>query len=461
MLNVQLQNLGNIKQANIKLNKLTIFAGENNSGKTYINYLLYGLLDKKFSSRSNIYQNLLKEAKNDGVKKININEFLEENFNKLKDSLEDHFSKGLDQFFSAKKGTFSNFKLKILESLEEIKKEVFEEEFSHELSIGKNKNIVCEISKEAKSEIVTIVIIDTTLPNDLYLDFISESLFKNIFHNFNNDTFLLPAERTGLNLFYQELNSTRNALINSLQQNKTNPIEVIKNMMLSSYPQPIADYIDFLNRTTVLKNNKSEYSFLNQQMHHKILKGTYHIDRNGAISFLPYKKYFNGSHHQKKIELHLSSSTVKTFFSLEFYLEYMAQKGDYLIIDEPELNLHPDNQRNIARLLAQIVNHGIHVIISTHSDYIIRELNNLIMLNENFATKNKLLEQYGYQDDELLSPSDVNAYLVSDGAVEEMEINGNEGIIATTFDNVVNSLNESSDDIYYTKMEAQEDDNER
>jgi hypothetical protein len=36
-------------------------------------------------------------------------------------------------------------------------------------------------------------------------------------------------------------------------------------------------------------------------------------------------------------------------------------------------------------------------------------------------------------------------------------INSKEGIIATTFDEVINSLNNSSDDIYYTKMEELED----
>ena len=51
------------------------------------------------------------------------------------------------------------------------------------------------------------------------------------------------------------------------------------------------------------------------------------------------------------------------------------------MIDEPELNLHPDNQRRIARLLARLVNLGIKVFITTHSSYIIKELNTLIMLN--------------------------------------------------------------------------------
>ena len=79
--------------------------------------------------------------------------------------------------------------------------------------------------------------------------------------------------------------------------------------------------------------------------------------------------------------LHSASSTVKSLFGLWFYLENQAKKGDVLMIDEPELNIHPENQRKIARVLAMLVNAGLNVVVSTHSDYIVRELNSLIMLS--------------------------------------------------------------------------------
>ena len=65
-----------------------------------------------------------------------------------------------------------------------------------------------------------------------------------------------------------------------------------------------------------------------------------------------------------------------------FYLRHMAMPGDLLMIDEPELNLHPENQLRIARLFSQLVNIGIKIFVTTHSDYIIKELNTLIVLNQ-------------------------------------------------------------------------------
>ncbi|MEA2017156.1 MAG: AAA family ATPase [Campylobacterota bacterium] len=455
MLDIKLNNLGNIKEANIKLNKLTIFCGENNSGKTYLNYVLYELLDKRFTLRNDIFTSIVKDTKENGSIKLDINEFINNNFEKIRSSFEKHFEKSLDRFFSTTQGSFKDFKLNINQTIEETQLYCKDIRLNEELSIGKNNNTVCEITKEDDTNII-IIIKDIDLPDDMYIEFISNLFFKFIFPYMFHDTFLLPAERTGLNLFYQELNINRNALINHLQKSKINPLDVIKDLIVSKYPQPIADYIEFLNDTVNLKKKRSEFRELNNILHNKIIKGKYQVSSDG-ISFLPYKTYFKGNEYQSKIDLHMASSTVKTFFSLEFYLEHMAVKGAYLIIDEPELNLHPDNQRKTARLISQIVNAGVNVIISTHSDYIIRELNNLIMLKSDFNSKDKLMNQYNYKEDELLCKDDVYSYLLKDGEVKPMNITENDGIIAKTFDDVINKLNSSSDDIYYTKMEDLED----
>lgn len=58
-------------------------------------------------------------------------------------------------------------------------------------------------------------------------------------------------------------------------------------------------------------------------------------------------------------------------------MQTFAKVGDYLIIDEPELNLHPESQKYLAILLNDLVSKGLKIIISTHSDYLIRELINL------------------------------------------------------------------------------------
>ena len=180
------------------------------------------------------------------------------------------------------------------------------------------------------------------------------------------------------------------------------------------------------------------------------MKGKYEVEHDGAIYFLP------DSSDYKKIPLHFTSSTVKSFFALVFYLNHLAQKGDHLMIDEPELNLHPDNQRLIARILAQLVQAGLKVMVSTHSSYFVRELNNLILFNRTFSQSASLKKKYGYAPKEALDIRKVSAYQFDDYQMTPIQLIQDEGIIAETFDNTIRSLNQSSHDIYYTIQEELE-----
>lgn len=49
----------------------------------------------------------------------------------------------------------------------------------------------------------------------------------------------------------------------------------------------------------------------------------------------------------------------------------IAEKGSYLIVENPEAHLHPSAQSKIGRFLAMVANAGVNVIIETHSDHFI------------------------------------------------------------------------------------------
>ncbi|MDE0291120.1 MAG: AAA family ATPase [Candidatus Dadabacteria bacterium] len=121
------------------------------------------------------------------------------------------------------------------------------------------------------------------------------------------------------------------------------------------------------------------------------------------------------------------------------------------MIDEPELNIHPENQREIARLLARLVNAGLNIVISTHSDYIVREFNSLIMLSQEQGEE--LRKKHKYDWNEILRPEQVGAYLYDDQTIIPFEITPEDGIDATTFDDVISDINATNDDIYYSLQE--------
>lgn len=276
----------------------------------------------------------------------------------------------------------------------------------------------------------------------------------------NVGIFLMPAERNGLHLFFRELSTRRTALLHHASREDIDIRELLRDVIRSRYAIPIAKYIDWLNDLSDKQKSKSsKFHSYAERLKRNLAGGAYQIDsRTGSIRFKPYQAKRDGR-GTNAMDLHMTSSTVKSLFGLWFYLEHEARKGNLLMIDEPELNIHPDNQRKIARLLAKLVNAGLNIIISTHSDYIVREFNTLIMLSRD--KDKKLREKYKYEDDEILNPEQVGAYLFDNQTIEPFEITPDDGIYATTFDEVIKDLNNVNDDIFYSLQEQkdeQEDD---
>ena len=280
--------------------------------------------------------------------------------------------------------------------------------------------------------------------------------WEELCENKQNDVFLMPAERNGLHLFFRELSTRRTALLHHASKDNIDINDLLRDVIRSRYAVPIAKYIDWLNDLSDIQKSKSaDFHDYAQQLQKTLAGGVYKIDsRTGDITFKPYQRKRDGV-RTEALGLHLTSSTVKSLFGLWFYLEYQAEKGDVLMIDEPELNIHPENQRKIARLLAQLVNAGLNVVISTHSDYMVREFNSLIMLSQD---EDKVLrEKHQYADNEILTTAQVGAYLFDEQTIKPFEITADDGIYATTFDEVIRNLNDTNDDIYYSLQDKKDE----
>ena len=269
------------------------------------------------------------------------------------------------------------------------------------------------------------------------------------------DIFLMPAERNGLHLFFRELSTRRTALLHHASRENIDIAALLRDVIRSRYAVPIARYIDWLNEMTEAQKSKSDgFHRHAERLKKDLAGGVYRVaPRSGDISFKPYQRRRDGV-GTPELGLHMTSSTVKSLFGLWFYLEYQACPGALLMIDEPELNIHPENQRRIARLMARLVNDGLRIVISTHSDYIIREINSLLMLIRD--DDGALRRKHGYEDEEVLKPETVGAYLFDDHKIEPFDIDPEDGIRATTFDDVIENINKVNDDIFYSLKERRE-----
>ena len=77
-----------------------------------------------------------------------------------------------------------------------------------------------------------------------------------------------------------------------------------------------------------------------------------------------------------------SSSMVGEIAPLVLYLKGGIEPGDTLFIEEPEAHLHPAAQTQMAEILAAMVRAGIRVVITTHSDWLLDAIANLVRHGE-------------------------------------------------------------------------------
>ncbi len=101
-----------------------------------------------------------------------------------------------------------------------------------------------------------------------------------------------------------------------------------------------------------------------------------------------------------------ASSMVSELAPVVLYLRHLVQPGNLLIIEEPEAHLHPEMQAKFTRFLVAAVQSGIRILITTHSEWILEELANLVRLTElPFENRD------GIEDPEIaLSPEQLGAW---------------------------------------------------
>lgn len=452
----KVENLGTLKKAEIDLSKdLIILAGPNNSGKTYLAYSIYGVYQ---TSNIPLHPNFALEGfeldniENKDYLEIDLKEFYSVNnasFNKLFCEVFLSYMPyifGLEsdtRFFNSTKFSFQLSAKKLIDNLYYAEKKwtqfygnvdftinLFKEPFTTKIKVGCSTKIPTEKKEIVKRDIISVL----------------QDVFVQNFPKNNQNTIFFPAERIATNVFSKELSIKRNHLVDEMlsykDRNNKNPLSLLERRA-KRYPLPIRDSLEIAEDLETLQKSKSDFAFLGEMIEKELLKGKITVSENGEMNYVPKGTKTN-------LEVHLTGSMVKSLASIVFYLKHLAQKNDLLIIDEPELNLHPDNQRLVAKILVRLVNEGFKVIISTHSDYLIRELNNLMMLKSSEKPEvKKLMKKYNYQENDLLDYKKVGAYLFKENENTELEVNET-GFEVDTINEEINRLNNTAQEIFFT-----------
>ena len=179
-----------------------------------------------------------------------------------------------------------------------------------------------------------------------------------------------------------------------------------------------------------------------------VLHGKIDLDQSAAppvseIVYLPNETQSESG----EFTLDETSSMVSELAPLILFLKYLVRQGDLLILEEPESHLHPAAQRMMARGLVRLVNSGVRVIITTHSDMFVGQINNSLALSN---ASRELIEEHGFESSDFLKPEQVSACLFKydqeqgGNVIQPLEIDPDTGIDEDEFAAVIEAIyNES------------------
>ena len=163
----------------------------------------------------------------------------------------------------------------------------------------------------------------------------------------------------------------------------------------------------------------------------------------GTIDVEPAPEYQEVYYENEsgKFRLHQVSSMVSEVAPIVLFLKYLVRPGHLFIVEEPESHIDAENQRKLAQAIAMLVNAGVKVLVTTHSDYFVNQINNLLLLSQLTPRKRAARK---YSASEVLNPDDVGAYFFEPSdegsVVRALEVTAEEGISTLPFTDVHSAL---------------------
>ncbi len=466
---LKVKNFGPIIEAKIDLRPLTVFVGPSNTGKSYLAILIYAL-HKHFSREQREFMfwrpakwnsspttNALAEWRKHSLadKKIPAGGSIVELPNAMKDEMcgildrrgEDIWEKlrwclGMDTTNGlirkgSREGAFIGFRR------DTSGNSVL---FEHELTIEKQiPGVKTTISEGLKAKFDTSHFLSYTDPmigleeGEMWYDYFIDCIEPQLFGPLYSRAFYLPADRTGIMHAHDTVVSAviGNAPMAGLRPDVSTPM---LSGVLSTFLQELIALGRGQNVRRRVSESERQQHNLDKKIEASILDGSVHVDRSGIIGY-PHFVY-RPKGWKDDLPLMHASSMVSEIAPVVLYLRHMVRQEDVLIVEEPEAHLHPAMQVKFTRQLAALVHAGIRVIITTHSEWVLETLANLVRTSKLPEERRKGIESA----DPALRPDQVGAWLFKSknrpkgSIVEKLELDTETGLFQTDFDPVSEAL---------------------
>jgi predicted ATPase len=459
---VSVRNLGVIKEAEIDLKPFTVFIGPNNAGKTWLAYALaaifgeYGLdkyvqayIKRELLETNSQLDSAVKQVVEEGNAKIDLVQFADEYAESYFNSVARLAPQWMQEFLDTRRVNFDQLEitLNLGNTKTDLLKRIRDFSLQNDISLGaRRQSSLLSIQKKVGDNNLFIFTstegkLSDKLPDEAITEHVVRSILRVICEAFYPNIRTFPAERTSFFLLFPHSLSGA-ALITLLgmalgslsarvarNDNRFQQKDVKEfNWSIKEFNWPIMHFLIMggdlfessnLDREEEAKNNPDIMKFIQlvQLLEKRILGGSMDFSSQDPDS---QREILFQAAQDINMELSITSSMVKELATLALYLRYLAKPGEWLIIDEPEMNLHPEAQVLLTEFLAMLVNAGLPVLITTHSPYIVDHLTNLMKAAESNEPE-AIQEKFYLKNKNAFIPKDnVSVYLVDQGKTENV-----------------------------------------
>ena len=363
---LSIRNVGKLKEADVEINGITVIAGENNTGKSTIGKVLFS-----------IFQSLYKLD----------DQIIREKRNTIKHNLELLYVHATGSFFN-------NVEFK------EIIDKILIEGSKYDIEILKNKilEFISNNSEKTKNEIpeepVKRIFDLLKIPKK---SFVLAILNRNFSNEFNNQITNIYTELVGnIKLKIQDKESFLSIENNIIKEIK-NEHFLNTEIVYIDDPFILDDLTDELFVRNAIKNTdyNTIYNHKNYLKYKLIQKKGSLVDEiilNSKLEkfYLKLNELFEGDiilsnrgnyvyrRKNKGNELNLInlSAGLKSFAVLKMlFINNTLQENGTIILDEPEIHLHPEWQIKFAELIVLLQKEfKMHILLTTHSPYFLKAI---------------------------------------------------------------------------------------
>ena len=370
-----INNIGKLKNAEVVIDGITVITGENDTGKSTVGKVLWSVFNGFYEIDEKVYNEKVSE-----LEKI-IDEIIKENVYK-------NLSTDYNSFFEIFNSTREKIAIEFLKGNknyleDEIK--IIINNYKKDLKIENISNFVQEINETLKisdKEIIKVIvsrIMNKEFHNQINAVFSKEKM------NIGEISLKIKDKEIDLKIENNEISDVQNYfLINKETMYIDNPF------ILDSY-----DFEDENHQTHLATNvfSENENSVISEIKVKKKLNNIYQklnsvlsgeILENKNSKFV-YRK--NG----EDIDLKNLSTGLKTFAIIKMLLQNgTLEENGTIILDEPEIHLHPEWQLKFAELIVLLQKEfGMHILLTTHSPYFLNAI-------EVFSERHKIDDKCKY-----------------------------------------------------------------